>query len=496
MKKIFSFKTNYFLLFILSVIFASTIQQFPFFQGNSLHLLHSIKNFDFNKLENDWIANQTNHLPIFTFINYLWIKFFSIKFLYLVHYILLFSCPFFLFLICGHFYSNLNNLVAALFWFSAFTLIYHESSLFGGVAGQDLINEGYQPASFGVLFYIGIYFYLIKKNFLSIFFICLSASIHPTYVLHSGFLITGILIYYFLTKEYKLLTKIFILYSILIIPITIYILQNFILIASDTVLEGQKIMLSRIPHHADIDNWFSYKDVISIILYLISLLIVKKKLRIFIPILIFGSLSIILSVLQFFIDNNSLALAFPWRASVFLIPISTMIIFSFFINKYVKQNVNFKIIGILLLLISNLFFFTKNHFIENANKSFYKKLEVTNNIKNHYKNIERLLVPLDLTYIRMNTGLPIFVDWKHPPFKYSELINWETRIKLADKFYKSKNLKEQIDSFNKINDTEAITHILFYKNDFNKIKSNCFDLIEDKNFILIDAKKCYFDSSN
>ena len=228
MKKIFSFKTNYFLLFILSVLFASTIQQFPFFQGNSLHLLHSIKNLDLNKLENDWIANQTNHLPLFTFINFLWIKFLSVNFLYLVHYILLLSCPLFLFLICGYFYTNLNNSVSALFWFSAFTLIYHESSLFGGVAGQDLINEGYQPASFGVLFYIGIYFYLIKKNFLAIFLICLSASIHPTYVLHSGFLITGILIYYFLNKEYKLLTQILILYSNLILPLTIYILQNFI----------------------------------------------------------------------------------------------------------------------------------------------------------------------------------------------------------------------------------------------------------------------------
>ena len=34
----------------LSILFAITIQQFPFFKGNSLHLLHAIKDFDVNKL--------------------------------------------------------------------------------------------------------------------------------------------------------------------------------------------------------------------------------------------------------------------------------------------------------------------------------------------------------------------------------------------------------------------------------------------------------------
>lgn len=491
MKKIFNFEKRYFLLFILSALFVSTIQQFPFFQGNSLHLLHSIKSFDLNKLEDDWIANQTNHLPVFTFINYFLIKIFSVNFLYLIHFVLLLICPFFLFLICRYFYSNLNNLVSTLFWFSAFTVIYHESSLFGGVGGQDLINEGYQPASFGVLFFVGIYFYLIKKNFLAIFFICLSASIHPTYVLHSGFLISGILVLYLIKREYKLFAQILFLYSILILPITIYILQNFFFIDQNLIIQGQKIMLNRIPHHADINNWFSYKDILSISLYLISLLIIKNKIRIFIPILVFGFLSIILSVVQFFIENNSLALAFPWRASVFLVPLSTMIIVSFIINKYMSQNLNFKKISFILLFFISTFFFIKNHYIKDSNKKFYAKLELVHKINTHYDNIQRLLIPLDLTYIRMNTGLPIFIDWKHPPFKFSELIDWEIRTKLVEKFYNTKDLNKQLILLNEIDDIEKISHILFNKNNFNETNIMCLDLIDDDNFVLIDVKKCF-----
>ena len=53
-------KKNIFLYIILSITFVITVQQFPFFKGNSLHLIHAIKNMEFNKLQFDWIANQTN----------------------------------------------------------------------------------------------------------------------------------------------------------------------------------------------------------------------------------------------------------------------------------------------------------------------------------------------------------------------------------------------------------------------------------------------------
>lgn len=70
------FKHTNFSIFILSTIFVLTIQQFEIYTGNSNHLIHSIKNFDFNKLQFDWIANQSNHLPLFAFFNKIFIFFF------------------------------------------------------------------------------------------------------------------------------------------------------------------------------------------------------------------------------------------------------------------------------------------------------------------------------------------------------------------------------------------------------------------------------------
>ncbi len=65
-----NFKNSTLAYIFLSLIFVLTIQIFDPFRGNAAHLIHSIKYFDTNKLENDWIANQAHHLPVFVKFNY------------------------------------------------------------------------------------------------------------------------------------------------------------------------------------------------------------------------------------------------------------------------------------------------------------------------------------------------------------------------------------------------------------------------------------------
>ena len=483
-----SYKKNIILYLILSILFAITIQQFPLFKGNSLHLIHAIKNFEFNKLQNDWIANTTNHLPLFTMFNYFLIKLTSLKFLYLIHFCLLSLCSLFLFLICKTKFEDLNNPYLSIIWFSIFTIIYHENSFFGGVAGQDVINEGYQPASYGVLFFVGIYLFLINKIFFSILFICLAASFHPTYVLHSGFLMLGMISYYIFKKEYVQTFKISIIYSILILPITLYIIINFFFIDKNLILEGQKILLDRAVHHAVIQSWFSYKDLLAISIYLISLIIVYKEKKFFITFLVFGFMSIIFSLIQFFLENNTLALSFPWRSSIFLVPISTMIIFSFFIQNFFGKKKYIKLLSIILIFFSVSIFSAKNHFIENSNKNFYKKMELLNKIKENYVYIDRLLIPVSLQDVRMNIGLPIFVDWKHPPFKFNEIIEWKSRMNLASSFFAAENFDQKMLILSEINEIENISHILINKKD---LINDCKDLINDTKYSLVSKKDCY-----
>ena len=482
-----NFKNTTLIYIFLSLIFVLTIQIFDPFRGNAAHLIHSIKYFDTNKLENDWIANQAHHLPVFVKFNYFLIKFFSSKIIYFMHGVLLALCALYLFLISKNLFPKLESRNLTIIWFAFFIILFHENSFFSGVAGQSVIDIGYQPASFGILFFIGIYYFMMKKYFLCILLICLGASFHPTYVLHSGFLVLGILSYLILSKNYKNFFKTLIIYSILILPITLFIIINFLTIDKNLIALGQEILLDRIPHHADIRYWLSYKDLFFFVTYIYALYIVRNK-NFFIFFLIFGTCPILVSLIQYFLNINSIALAFPWRSSVFITPISSVIILSSWIEKIKLDIHKLKIMSFSLLLFTSTFFFIKSHFIKDLNGKFTKKIMLSKEIKNNFDSIERILIPTNLDYIRMYTGLPIFINWKHHAFRFDQLIEWRQRMDLANEFYSNTNKETQLLKLKEIQKIENISHILISK---NKLKVECDDLINHEEFILVDAKACY-----
>ena len=482
-----NFKNSTLAYIFLSLIFVLTIQIFDPFRGNAAHLIHSIKYFDTNKLENDWIANQAHHLPVFVKFNYFLIKFFSSKIIYFMHGVLLALCALYLFLISKNLFPKLETRNLTIIWFAFFIILFHENSFFSGVAGQSVIDIGYQPASFGILFFIGIYYFMMKKYFLCILLICLGASFHPTYVLHSGFLVLGILSYLILSKNYKTFFKTLIIYSILILPITLFIIINFLTIDKNLIALGQEILLDRIPHHADIRYWLSYKDLFFFVTYIYALYIVRNK-NFFIFFLIFGTCPILVSLIQYFLNINSIALAFPWRSSVFITPISSVIILSSWIEKIKLDIHKLKIMSFSLLLFTSTFFFIKSHFIKDLNGKFTKKIMLSKEIKNNFDSIERILIPTNLDYIRMYTGLPIFINWKHHAFRFDQLIEWRQRMDLANEFYSNTNKETQLLKLKEIQKIENISHILISK---NKLKIECDDLINHEEFILVDAKACY-----
>ena len=192
--------------------------------------------------------------------------------------------------------------------------------------------------------------------------------------MHSGFLILGFLTYSFSLKRYSDLFKILFYFLILILPITIFVLVNFLNLDKDITYLGQEILMKRIPHHADILYWFSYKDIISLFTFLIALILIKNKKKLFIPQGIFGLFSIILSSIQYFLQINSLALTFPWRSSVILMPMSSMVIISHLIDKIKDTFLNKKKTIYSIFFIISIFFGVKSHILENLNSNFKKKI--------------------------------------------------------------------------------------------------------------------------
>ena len=127
--------------------------------------------------------------------------------------------------------------------------------------------------------------------------------------------------------------------------------------------------------------------------------------------------------------------------------------------------------------------------LKNLNLDFSEKLKLTDSIKNQSNSIERILTPTNLNYVRMYSGLPIFVDWKHHAFKYDEIIKWKQRISLSNDFYSQTSHDNQVIQLKKIEKLENISHILLIK---SKLDYRCNNLIDDDIFALISVKQCYY----
>ena len=260
------------------------------------------------------------------------------------------------------------------------------------------------------------------------------------------------------------------------------------MIDKNLVLIGQKILLERIPHHANIHHWFTYKDIISLLIYFFALFLVRNNFKFFVIFSVFGFCSIFLSLTQYFLISNSLALTFPWRSSVFIIPISSLIIVSYFINKIKLEGIKLRLFSLSLIIITSLLFGLKSHYIKDINSKFDQKLKLVKDIKKNFSSIERIIIPINLDYIRMNTGLPIFIDWKHHAFRYDQLIEWSLRVNLVNNFYGSKTYEDQLKSLKKIQEIEYNSHILIKK---DKLRVECNDLINHEIFMLVNIKECY-----
>lgn len=72
------------------------------------------------------------------------------------------------------------------------------------------------------------------------------------------------------------------------------------------------------------------------------------------------------------------------------------------------------------------------------------------------------LVPLGFRGFRLETGEPIFVDWKSHPYRDDEFVEWFKRVKLTSEFYSTDSAAAALWALNQIRRESQITHVIAY----------------------------------
>jgi len=88
------------------------------------------------------------------------------------------------------------------------------------------------------------------------------------------------------------------------------------------------------------------------------------------------------------------------------------------------------------------------------------------------------LIPPTMENFRLSAGVPVFIDWKSLPYSDKEVIEWYSRLKIADDFYDSTN-QVACNKLKEITSTYGVTHVLVDK--YPMIECDCADLVHQSN---------------
>lgn len=359
-----------------------------------------------------------------------------------------------------------------------------------GVAGQYLLGFGLQPSAFGVLLLASLALFLGTRPWGAVTVACLAAVLHATYLLAAGMLVFSYLVLLTRAGRWKFAGILGLWALLLVAPVVVYSVSNFGPTDATTFAEAQDILAHvRIPHHAEPERWFDAIAAAQVAWIVFGMLLVWRTPLFSIMALVF-LLSLAGTLAQVISGSATLALLFPWRTSAILVPLATTIIFTLFVagaGNWLSRRgrvvlgtacgfmLGFCLVGGLAIMALNWGFPTSA-----------EELPLLDYVKAHKQRGDVYLLPvelpkaprgarstnftpaprrgggkliaIDLQRFRLDTGAPIYVDFKSIPYKDAEVLEWHRRLLEALQIYRlaESNDPELLRNLER----ERITHVV------------------------------------
>lgn len=472
-----------------SVVFALVYTQAPLYYSNqNQYFLHGLADGGLGLLHEDWLANTLDPTPLFTLLVSTTYRF-GHETLFYAWYGLLFGVYFFA--LSGVFRLLLGDRAAPLLrhCFALLFLGVHAAllrlasgQLLGidypwyfqaGVAGQYLLGPTFQPSVFGVLLLLSVYLFLAGKPWQAAVWACLGATLHTTYLFSAACLTLGYI--YLLWRDGRKRDAVLLggLSLLLVLPIVLYNWCSFGPSSASTFGEAQHILARvRIPHHCVVSDWFNWVAGLQVGWIVLGTWLARRQPLAVVMLFSFVP-GLVLTLVQLATGSDTLALLFPWRVSVCLVPLATTVVLAAGL-KAVAGRLNAlppsrqralnvaALTGAGVLALGGVWIGAHDlaypssddergvlEFVQ-ANKASGDVYLIPFDLprvrtrKGAFMNDfvpptppgnSNRLIRIELQRFRLHTGAPIFVDFKSIPYRDVEVLEWQRRVDLAKAIY-------------------------------------------------------------
>ncbi len=491
-------------------------QPLVFYSNQNQYFLHPLAELGTGNLQQDWLANTIDPTPVFSFLMKMswqisgtwgqqliffvaqmgyflaiWSILQSLKLLPKSHTGRLLFAGLFIASHAAIFRYGSDRLLGAdYFWFFQ-----------TGLANQYLLGAGLQPSVSGVLILVAIAFLCKGQPVWACTIAAGTNILHATYLLPTGVLVFGVIVQQLGNRNWRLGFVCAIVGLAIALPIVWFNATRFAPTDSETFAKAQKIMAHvRIPHHTRPARWFDVVAGVQCLGMVVAWLVVRRS-CLFGPmfwLLLLTGGGILGAILT---DHPTLALVFPWRITAVLVPLSSAILFGWFTKRLECCRIPSAIIGGVLILVG-----VGGAFAIYQNKLGYREPESEDSLLEYVKATakpdEMYLIParfpkpttargvysntfaqppkpdaivyFELARFRLFTGAPMFIDFKSMPYKDTDILEWQRRVALCEKWYSQpKWERTTIEELQH----EGITHVIVPKtiqieSDFLDLKKN------------------------
>ncbi len=361
-----------------------------------------------------------------------------------------------------------------------------------GVAGQYILGPVLQPSVFGVLLVVAVCLFALDRPYLAAVSVAVAATFHSTYLLVAALLTLGFLCSLCAEGRGRQALAVGGLAFALVGPVLVYVLIVFRPTSPEAFAEAQDILANfRIPHHARVDCWLDSIAALQIAWIVLALLLVWRT-RLFAVLAVPFVLSALLTLAQVATGSQTLALLFPWRVSVVLVPVATTVILtrlaavqSFRLEGPVARGVCAAIVAGLVvsgvwIMASRQAFHTSDEelgvldYVRRKKESgdiYFLPVQVPDRSRKtkgslssdfeplREKRRDKRVIPYNFQRFRLHSGAPLFVDFKSVPYKDDEVLEWQARIRVAQEVQKKMDAGRLSEALAELRDHD-ITHLV------------------------------------
>ena len=442
-----------------SLVFGIIYAQSPLYSSNqTTYFLHGLAKAGLGYLNRDWVANVPEAMPVFSWLVYLTYVVIPSKVPFYIYYALVMGVYILSMYGIMDLFFDLRRSKTRTLAFVALFLAAHSAALRyllsrlvdtdatfmfeGGVAGQRILGQVFQPSVFGVFLILSIFLFLRGKPYLSLLPMMVAIYVHPVYLLSGALLTLAYMWVIFRDRHsFKPAIQLGLAAFLLVLPALAYTIYIYWDPSREIAKNALDILVNvRNPHHALILDWLNWSVAVQALVFLAGLFIIRKT-RLF-PILVVMTLGVvILTIAQAVSGSNWLAMLFPWRVSILLVPMGTTILVAAFVTKVMDRWKDSRkaerwVTGLSFVLIVGLMIIGVTHFqIEYGRQISSPDRAVMAYVAAHKSPGDIYMVPSKMTEFRLVTGEPIFVDFDSTPDRDVDVLEWYRRLKLIYWFY-------------------------------------------------------------